>query len=130
MISIDPRNHTPIYEQIVRGVRDAIDAGVYRSGEMLPSLRALALELRVNPNTVQRAYEQLERSGVIESRRGVGMFVASPKTLAVNSAAEKRVVRAFREGVRAARSAAMPPEQIRALFDAALHQPSTTTRRR
>ncbi len=71
---IDPKSHVPIYRQIVEQVRSAIDAGVYRPGEALPSLRALAVEIRVNPNTVQRAYEELDRQGVIESRRGLGVF--------------------------------------------------------
>ena len=65
----------PIYRQIVEQVRDSIDAGVHRPGEALPSLRALAVEIRVNPNTVQRAYEELEREGLVESRRGRGVFV-------------------------------------------------------
>ena len=73
---IEPHSHVPIYLQIVEYLRSAIAAGVYRPGEALPSLRALALDLKVNPNTVQRAYDEMDRQGLIKSQRGVGMFVA------------------------------------------------------
>ncbi len=73
---IDPKSHVPIYKQIAAQILDAIDAGVYRADEMLPSLRALAADIRVNPNTVQRAYDELEREGMVYSKRGVGLFVA------------------------------------------------------
>lgn len=71
---IDSKNAIPIYRQIVEQVSRAIDAGVYRPGESLPSQRVLAVELRVNPNTVQRAFDELLRDGVVESRKGVGMI--------------------------------------------------------
>ena len=76
MRRIEPESHVPVYLQIVEHLRSAIAAGVYRPGEALPSLRVLATDLKVNPNTVQRAYEELDRQGVIRSHRGVGMFVA------------------------------------------------------
>ena len=57
-------------------IRAAVAAGVYRPGEVLPSLRAMATEVHVNPNTVQRAYDELEREGLIYSQRGRGLFVA------------------------------------------------------
>jgi GntR family transcriptional regulator len=57
-VKIDPGSHIPIYLQIADGLRAAVAAGVYRPGQALPSLRALAIDARVNPNTVQRAYDQ------------------------------------------------------------------------
>ena len=75
-MKIDPRSHVPIYLQIAEEVRAAVAAGLFRPGEALPSLRALALEIQVNPNTVQRAYDGLEREGLIYSQRGRGLFVA------------------------------------------------------
>ena len=81
-LSIQPDSHVPVYLQIVDQIRSAIAAGIYRPGEGLPSLRTLATELKVNPNTVQRAYDEMDRQGLIRSRRGLGMFVAeSPGTL-------------------------------------------------
>jgi GntR family transcriptional regulator len=119
-MKIDPNSHVPIYLQIVGEIRTAIGARVYRPGEMLPSLRVLAADLRVNPNTVQRAYDELEREGAVVSRRGVGLFVADREARSARSAAEKAMFVAFRQGVHAGQEAALPPERIRAVFDQAL----------
>ena len=75
-MKIDPRSHIPIYLQIADGIREAVASGVYRPGDSLPSLRAMALEIQVNPNTVQRAYDELARGGLIYAQRGKGLFVA------------------------------------------------------
>jgi len=74
---IDPSSGTPIYRQIVDQVRQAVAGGTLRPGDRLPPVRDLAVELAVNPNTVARAYQDLERDGVIETSRGRGTFVAS-----------------------------------------------------
>ena len=121
-MKIDPGSHVPIYLQIVGEIRAAIGAGVFRPGEMLPSLRVLAADLRVNPNTVQRAYDELEREGVVQSRRGVGLFVADRDTRSARGEAEKAVLAAFRQGVEVGQEAGLPPERIRAVFDQALDQ--------
>lgn len=73
--SIDANNGVPIYEQIVRQVKFAIAEDSLRPGQMLPSLRALSVQLALNPNTVARAYQQLQADGILESIRGVGMMV-------------------------------------------------------
>src|SRR2546425_13171721 len=77
VVSIDSRDATPIYAQLERGLRAAIAAGRLRVGDQLPTVRQLAVELRVNANTVARVYAELERGGVLETRRGVGSFVAA-----------------------------------------------------
>jgi GntR family transcriptional regulator len=74
---IEPASTIPIFQQIADGIRAAVAAGVYRPGDLIPSVRAQAAALVVNPNTVQRAYEQLEREGIVESRKGTGMVVAA-----------------------------------------------------
>lgn len=73
---IDPSSGTPIYRQLVDQVRQAVASGVLRAGDKLPSVRDLAIELAVNPNTVAKAYQELEREGVIETPRGRGSFIA------------------------------------------------------
>src|SRR5919109_908600 len=79
VVSIDARDKTPIYAQLERGLRAAIATSRLRPGDQLPTVRQLAVELRVNANTVARVYTDLERAGVIETRRGVGSFInASP----------------------------------------------------
>ena len=77
LVSIDARDSTPIYAQLDRALRAAIAAGRLRPGDQLPTVRQLAVELRVNANTVARVYAELERAGVLETRRGVGSFIAA-----------------------------------------------------
>lgn len=71
-LEIDPRGGLPIYLQIVQGVRHALEVGTLRPGERLPTVRELAAELKIAPNTVVKAYNELRRMGLIESRPGVG----------------------------------------------------------
>lgn len=67
----------PLYEQILEQIRSAIAKGEIGLGQKIPSVRELAHELRINPNTVMRAYQELERDGLTEKRRGQGTFVTS-----------------------------------------------------
>jgi len=117
---IDPAGHVPIYLQIADGIRAAVAAGVYRPGELLPSLRAMATEVHVNPNTVQRAYDELEREGLVYSQRGRGLFVADRGDLSAQSRAGDGVRRALDEAIRAGRLAGMTATQLQDLFHAAL----------
>jgi GntR family transcriptional regulator len=77
IVSIDSRDATPIYAQLERALRAAIATGRIRVGDQLPTVRQLAVDLRVNANTVARVYGELERAGVLETRRGVGSFVSA-----------------------------------------------------
>ncbi|MBI2827255.1 MAG: GntR family transcriptional regulator [Planctomycetia bacterium] len=74
--AIDPANGIAVYEQIVRQVKFAVAREAIKSGEMIPSVRELARELAVNPNTVARAYRQLQTDGVLATVRGTGLEVA------------------------------------------------------
>ena len=75
MVHLDYRDARPIYSQIIDGFRDQILAGVLSPGDKLPSVRDLAAELAINPNTIQRAYRELESQGWIQSVPGKGSFV-------------------------------------------------------
>ena len=75
MVHLDYRDVRPIYSQIADGFRSQIKAGVLRSGEKLPSVRELAVELSINPNTIQRSYRELEMAGWIATVPGKGCFV-------------------------------------------------------
>lgn len=77
MIVIDYSDKHPIYEQIVERFRKLILSGALESNERLPSVRAMAIELSINPNTIQRAYTELERRGYIYSVKGKGSFVCN-----------------------------------------------------
>lgn len=75
MFHIDPNHPTPLYAQLERSIRFAIAIGKLGIGEQLPTVRQLAVDLRINANTVAKVYTELERAGVLETRRGVGTFV-------------------------------------------------------
>lgn len=74
-LTIDPNRPLPLFSQIMEGIRLAIATGRVGSGDRIPSIRELAVELRVNPNTVAKAYQELERQGVVEAKRGAGYYV-------------------------------------------------------
>lgn len=76
MINIDFRDRRPIYEQLVSSIKDLIMRGIMLRDEQLPSVRALAAELGINPNTIQKAYSELERQGITYTVSGKGCFVA------------------------------------------------------
>jgi GntR family transcriptional regulator len=76
-LPINPDRPLALFSQIMEGVRLAIATGRLKSGDRIPSVRDMAVETRVNPNTVLRAYMELERAGVIETKRGLGYFVTS-----------------------------------------------------
>jgi len=75
--AIDQADRTPVYAQLERGIRSAIATGRLVVGDQLPTVRQLAVDLRVNANTVAKVYVFLERAGVLETRRGVGTFIAA-----------------------------------------------------
>ena len=76
MYNIDHRSRTPVYEQIIESVKESVMKGVLSEGERLPSVRELAKMMTLNPNTVQRAYRELEQQGVIIILQGRGAFVS------------------------------------------------------
>lgn len=78
IIKIITNTDIPIFQQIVGQMKQAISTNKLKTGEKLPSVRELSEQLSVNPNTVQKAYADLERIGVIETRKGIGAFVSGP----------------------------------------------------
>ena len=95
IVSIDPRDRTPIYAQLERGLRAAIATGRLGAGDQLPTVRQLAVDLQVNANTIGRVYSELERAGVIETRRGVGSFISATPAQAHPPKQHERRLRAF-----------------------------------
>ena len=98
-LTLDPADRTPIHAQLERGILAAIAAGRLPVGERLPTVRQLAVDLRVNANTVAKVYAHLERDGVLETRRGIGTFVAArapgPRQAAQRSSDLRRIVDRF-----------------------------------
>src|ERR687891_122425 len=95
IVSIDSRDRTPIYAQLERALRAAIATGRMQPGDQLPTVRQLAVELRVNANTVARVYAELERAGVLVTRRGVGSFINAAPAQAHPPREHERRLRAF-----------------------------------
>jgi GntR family transcriptional regulator len=100
IIAVEPTDPRPIYMQIVDEVRRGLVVRTIRAGDPLPSVRQLAGDLRVNPNTVMQAYQELERLGLVEVRRGQGTFVSASRV----SDTERRAI-AKEVGLRALRDA-------------------------
>lgn len=88
---IDPTSRQPIYRQLVQQVREAAARGELQPEEQLPSVRHLSRELVVNPNTVARAYTELEREGILNTRPGLGVFVTHPKAELTKDARKRRL---------------------------------------
>ena len=117
----NPSLGVPIYLQLMEQVKHAIETGALRSGEQLPGIRPLAEELVINPNTVAKAYRELEHEGVIELRHGAGAFVSGL------SAKGKKVTDTLRTAqpivaaaVERLRQRGLSDEEIRRLFEAEL----------
>jgi len=88
---VNTASRVPIYQQLVRQVREAVARGEFKPDERLPSVRQLADELAVNPNTVAKAYTELERDGTLVSRPGLGLFVAQPGSDLTKAARDRRL---------------------------------------
>jgi GntR family transcriptional regulator len=117
LIDIHSDGPQPIYEQIVSGVIFSVAAGDLESGALIDSVRELAGRLRVNPNTVARAYQELEREGVITARRGRGMEV-TPEAAALCRGRRQDIVRErIRAALREAVASALPADELRALVE-------------
>jgi GntR family transcriptional regulator len=93
--TVDPRDAMPLHAQLERSIRVAIGSRRLRPGDQLPTVRELAVALRINANTVARVYTHLERSGALETRRGVGTFVVDAPDSSHNQAARDAELRAI-----------------------------------
>ena len=109
----------PIYLQLMEQVKHAIETGALRPGEQLPGIRPLAEELVVNPNTVAKAYRELEHDGVIELRQGAGAFV-SAGTPAMPTDTMRAAQAILAAALGKLRERGLSDEEIRRLFDAHL----------
>ena len=90
MISLDYKDKRPLYEQISERIKELMSVGGLPENSQLPSVRALAVDLSINPNTIQRAYAELERQGYVYSIKGKGNFVAETERLQLLKTKELR----------------------------------------
>jgi GntR family transcriptional regulator len=117
LFEIHPDSPVPIYEQIVDQVTFGIASGALEVGTLIPSVRDLAQRILVHPNTVARAFLELERNQVVAARRGRGMEV-TPDAPAICKAKRQQIIRGrIRQALREAVSSALPPEEVRQLVE-------------
>ncbi|MBR5871450.1 MAG: GntR family transcriptional regulator [Clostridia bacterium] len=126
MITVDMRDRKPIYEQLIENIRSQAVQGYLKPDEHLPSVRQLAAELAINPNTIQKAYAELERQGVIYSLPGRGNFI-SPDIGAVAKQELGRQMHLLEAQLQQTKNAGAAKEDILALLDAVF---DTTTNRK
>ena len=128
LLRTNPSSGVPIYLQLMEQVKHNIETGALRPGEQLPGIRPLAEELVINPNTVAKAYRELEHQEVIEIRHGAGAFVSA-------ATRAKKATEALRAGqtlvagtVEKLRARGVTAEEIRRLFEAELADPESNRR--
>jgi GntR family transcriptional regulator len=95
MFPIDDTDPTPLYAQLERAIRVSIATGRLRPGDKLPTVRQLAVDLRINANTVAKVYGELERAGVLDTQRGVGTFVQGAASQAASLSDRERQLMAL-----------------------------------
>ncbi len=121
VLTVDPRSGVPIYLQVIEQVKRSVALGILSEGEQLPTVKQLALDLTINPNTVAKAYRELERDGVIETSPGRGSFVKKNGVAETSSAAATDVARDVLESaVREAKSIGLNADAVRSLVTAAV----------
>jgi len=117
VIRVDATSFVPIYEQIKQGIVRLVATGRLKVGEPLPSIRDLAAEIIVNPNTVARAYRELEQDGLVSTQKGRGSFVADRARLDVDRDIKVHLGQALDEAIAEARRYDLDSGAIRELFE-------------
>jgi GntR family transcriptional regulator len=116
MIKVDTSSFVPIYEQIKKEIKKELFRGDIKPNDPLPSIRDLATELLINPNTVARAYRELEIEGFIYTRKGKGCYVADDSTKHMSEERNSILSQSFDEAIRDAKKYGLLPEEIKKLF--------------
>ncbi len=111
MFSIDPMSRRPVYEQLVEQVETYVLKGILQPGNQMPSVRNLSLELAVNPNTVQKAYSELDFSGIIQSVPGKGCFVSENAVKTIEKK-KRSTLRVLKDQLKELRLAGIAKDEI------------------
>jgi GntR family transcriptional regulator len=119
---LDPRSGVATYLQIVQQVKEALRLGTISVGDQLPTVREVVADLAINPNTVAKAYRDLEREGLVVARQGRGTFVASTLAPAASLPHYKALRAELERWLEAADSAGLDEESVRALISATLRE--------
>ncbi len=109
---LDTHSGVPVYRQLIDQVQAAIATGVLRPGDQLPTVRLVAVELAINPNTVLRAYREMEIRGILDTQQGTGTFIADRQVEPSKEERERQLVQLVREFVSRAGSAGLTVEEL------------------
>ena len=127
MIKVDTSSFVPIYEQIKKEFKKEIFMRNLEPNDPLPSIRDLATELLINPNTVARAYRELEMDGFIYTKKGNGCYVAVDSTQLMKEERKSIVIQSFDEVIEEAKKYGLDREEIKRLFEERLNMPPGIT---
>lgn len=130
-LRINSSSGVPIYLQLMEQIKHAVDTGAVRAGEQLPTIRKVAEELAMNPNTVARAYRELEHEGIIEVRHGSGAFIAET-TSSSKSNAVRQTGEVLRKAIEKSRALGLSEAELRRVFEneLSLHRADGVAERR
>ncbi len=117
MLTINPSGNTPIYQQIIDQIREKVLIGLLRPGDKLPSVRELATMITINPNTIQKAYQELERQKIIVTVRGRGTFVSQDYKGRQDAEQLEALEEYFRKGILDARYLGLSQKDVQDLID-------------
>ena len=116
-LNINPANGIAIYDQVVRQVKFAVAQGAVKPGNLVPSVREMARELAINPNTVARAYQQLQSDGVLEQVRGMGLEVAPDAVKQCKSERQKMIQDRIRQAILEAKQSGLEGDELRQILE-------------
>ncbi|HHV16410.1 MAG TPA: GntR family transcriptional regulator [Gelria sp.] len=119
-LDINPRSSTPIYQQLVDGVKELVARGILEPGERMPTVREMAAELSLNPNTIAKAYQRLEQEGIIETMRSRGTFVADRTVVFDKETAKQQLSDQVEKVLVEAYHLGLNREDIKELFEESL----------
>jgi GntR family transcriptional regulator len=109
---LDLHSGVPVYRQIIDQVRGGVAAGALEPGDQLPTVRALAVDLAINPNTVVRAYRELELGGMLETHQGTGTFISAQKMKKSNAERERQLAQIVTDAVARAGAAGFTLDEL------------------
>ena len=113
---LDARTGVPTYLQLAQQVRQAVRLGILRPGDQLPTVKDVVGSLAINPNTVLKAYRELDREGIVEGRRGVGTFVVNPRLAAKMPARWTRIPADVAQAIAASPTGQVPFSEYESSF--------------
>ena len=126
-LHIDSHNGVPVYEQVVRQVKFAIADGVLPAGDLLPSVRELARELAINPNTVARAYRDLQGEGLVEHASGIGLAVKSAARRDCQTQRRRLMQERISTAIAEAFQSGLSPDEVRRMADTEIKRHDKTS---